>query len=140
MLLGMCKTRWSERDVSCEHFYLALPSIVEALEIINGTHPSIKTFDEIFTKGWDSNSKKEAAAYINALTSFGFIVGLTSLCRLLHPVASITKKLQGRTVDIVKAYQKVILKKSFWLFTDKQNESPQDLMFHHQYQGLFQGK
>ena len=28
VLLGMCKTRWSERDVSYEHFYLALPSIV----------------------------------------------------------------------------------------------------------------
>ena len=37
-------------------------------KIINETHPSINTFDEIFTKGWDSNSKKEATAYINALT------------------------------------------------------------------------
>ena len=53
------------------------------------------------------NSKKEAVAYINALTSFEFIVGITSLCRLLHPVASITQKLQGLTIDIVKAYQEV---------------------------------
>ena len=107
MLIGLCKTQWSERDVSYENFYLALRFIVEALEIINRTHPSIDTFDEVFTKGWDSNSKKEATAYINALTSFDFIVGITSLCRLLHPVASITQKLQGRTIDIVKAYQEV---------------------------------
>ena len=76
---GMCKTCWS-----CEHFYLALPFIVEALETMNGTHPSINMFDEIFTKEWDSNSKKEATAYINALTSFEFIVGITSLYRLLN--------------------------------------------------------
>ena len=49
----MCKTRWSERDMSYEPFFLALPFVVEALEIINGTHPTINTFDKIFTKGWD---------------------------------------------------------------------------------------
>ena len=110
VLVGMCKTRWSERDLSYEHFYLTLAFIVEALGIINGTHPSINTFDEIFTKGWDSNSKKEPTIYINALTIFEFIVGITSLYRLLHPVASITQKLQDRTIgtiDIIKAYQEV---------------------------------
>ena len=103
----MCKTRWSERDVSYEHLYQDLLFIVEELQIINGTLPSINTFDEIFTKGWGSNSKKEATAYINALTSFEFIVGITSLYRLLHPVSSITQKLQGGTIDMVKAYQEV---------------------------------
>ena len=88
MLAGMCKTPWSEGDVSYEHFYLAFPFVVEALEIFNGKHPSINTFDEIFTKVWDSNSEKEAMAYINALTNFEFIVGITSLYRLLHPVTS----------------------------------------------------
>ena len=46
-------------------------------------------------------------AYINAFTSFEFIVGITSLYRLLHPVASITQKLQGRIINFVKAYQEV---------------------------------
>ena len=101
VLVGLFKTRWSERDVSYEHLYLAFPFTVETLEIISRTHPSINTFDEIFTKGWDSNSKKEAIAYINAFTWFEFIVGL------LHPVASITQVLQGHTIDIVKAYQEV---------------------------------
>ena len=64
-------------------------------------------FDEIFAKGWDSNSRKEAAAYINVLTSFDFIVGITSFYRLLHPVASTAQKLQDRTIDTGKAYQEV---------------------------------
>ena len=105
VLVGMCKTCCTEREVSYKHFYLPLSFIVEALEIINGIHPSIHTFDEVFTKGWDSNSKKEATAYINALISFGLIVGITSSYRLQHPVTSITQKHQGRTIDIVKAYQ-----------------------------------
>ena len=98
-MVGNYKTHWSERDVSYEHFNQALPFIEETLEIINGTHPSINTFDEVFTKGWDSNSKKEATAYI--------IVGIPSLYRPQHPVASITQKLQVRTIDIVKEYQEV---------------------------------
>ena len=40
----MRKTRWSERDVSYEHLYLDLLFIVEELQIINGTLPSINTF------------------------------------------------------------------------------------------------
>ena len=50
--VGMCKTRWSERDVSYKHFNVALSFIVVALEIINGIHTSMNTSDEIFTKGW----------------------------------------------------------------------------------------
>ena len=38
ILIGMCKTRWSERDLAYEHLYFALPFIAKALEIINGTH------------------------------------------------------------------------------------------------------
>ena len=103
----MCKTRCSERDVPYEHFYLDFQFNVETLEIVNGTNRSTNMFDEVFTKGWDSNSRKEATAYINSLTSFEFIVGITSFYRLLHPVASTAQKLQDRTIDTVKTYQEV---------------------------------
>ena len=46
-------------------------------------------------------------AYINAFTIFEFIVGITSLCKLLYPAASITQKLQGRTIHFVKAHRQV---------------------------------
>ena len=52
VLIGMCKTRWSERDLAYEHFYLALPFIVEALEIINGTHAEMGAFEKNYTEGW----------------------------------------------------------------------------------------
>ena len=107
MLVSMCETRCSERDVPYEHFYVALPFNVETMQIFIGTNPNINMFDEIFAKGWDSNSRKEAAAYINVLTSFDFIVGITSFYRLLHPVASTAQKLQDRTIDTGKAYQEV---------------------------------
>ena len=39
VLVGMCKTRWSERGISYENFYLAIPFMVEPFEIMNGTYP-----------------------------------------------------------------------------------------------------
>ena len=49
VLIGLCKTRWFERDIAYEHFYLAIPFIVEAFEIINGTHPERNDFKNIYT-------------------------------------------------------------------------------------------
>ena len=40
------QTRWSERDLAYEHFYLALQFIVEALEIINYSHAEMESFQE----------------------------------------------------------------------------------------------
>ena len=45
---------------------------------------------------------------MNSLTKFEFVIGMIALYRLLHPVAGITQKLQGRTIDIIDAYQNVI--------------------------------
>ena len=69
----MCKTRWSERRVSYEHFYLALPFIVEALEIINGTQLTITRLMKSLPKNGTRNQKKEATPYINAFTSFEYV-------------------------------------------------------------------
>ena len=41
VLIGVCQTRWSERDVSYERFYLVLPFIIETFEVINGTHTEL---------------------------------------------------------------------------------------------------
>ena len=45
ILLGMCKTRWCERDVSYERFYLTMPYIMEATEVMKGTHADINQID-----------------------------------------------------------------------------------------------
>ena len=51
VLTGLCKTRRCERDIAYEHFYLAIPFIVEASEVINGTHPERNDFNHISTDG-----------------------------------------------------------------------------------------
>ena len=104
ILIGMCKTRWSERDVAYEHFYLAIPFLAEALEVILGTHADLDQFRSDFTNGWDAKTKKAASSFLNALTTFEFLIGIISLYRLLNPLSSVTQKLQRRTADIVYAY------------------------------------
>ena len=107
VLIGVCQTRWSERDVSYERFYLALPFIVETFEVINGTHTELDEFEEIYIKEWDPKGKVEATQFLNSLTKFEFVIGMIALYRLLHPVVGITQMLQGRTVDVIDAYQNV---------------------------------
>ena len=75
----MCKTRGPERDLAFEHFYLALPFIVEALEIVNGTHAETGSFEKKCTKGWDYKTKRRATSLLNAVTSFKFIISLIGL-------------------------------------------------------------
>ena len=107
MLIGLCKTRWSERDIAYEHFYLAIPFIVKAFEVINGTHPERNDFNNIYTDGWDPKTKQDATSYLHAVTKFEITIGLVSLYHLLHPLVGITQTLQGSSVDVVKAYNHV---------------------------------
>ena len=70
-------------------------------------HTGLDEFEEIYTKGWDAKSKVEATQFLNSLTKFEFVIGMIVLYRLLHPVAGIMQKLQGRTIDVIDAYQNV---------------------------------
>ena len=79
ILVGLCGTRWSERNISYERFYLAIPFIAEAFEVINVTHPELQTLPKERTTGWDAHIKKEATSFLNALTRFEFIVGIIVL-------------------------------------------------------------
>ena len=107
VLIGVCQNQWPERDGFYERFYLALPFIVETFEVINGTHTELDEFEEIYIKGWDPKGKVEATQFLNSLTKFEFVIGMIALYRLLHPVAGITQKLQGRTIDVIDAYQNI---------------------------------
>ena len=59
------QTRWSERDVSYERFYLALLFTVEDFEVISGMHTEFDEFEEIYIKRWDAKSKVEASRFLN---------------------------------------------------------------------------
>ena len=107
VLISVCQTRWSERDVSYERFYLALPFIIETFEVINGTHTELDKFEELYIKGWVAESKVEATQFLKSLTKFEFVIGMIAMYRLLHPIARITQKFQGRKIDVLDTYQNV---------------------------------
>jgi len=68
----------------------------------------MKDYDEEFTKeNWSAETKRDATSHLNAICDFGFIVGLVSMYKLLHPLHGTTQKLQGRAVDIVKAFHEI---------------------------------
>ena len=100
-------TMWSERDLAHEYFYLALPFIVSALEILNSVNAEMGSFEKEYTKRWDYKTKREATSLLNSVTSFEFIFSLIRLYRLLHPITDITNRLQGRSVVITEAYDDV---------------------------------
>ena len=106
-ILGLCKTRWAERDKAYEHFYLSFPFIIKALEIINGTCEDIHQYPDALISGWEPAAKNDTTSHLHALCSFGTIIAIVSIYRLLHPLAMITKCLQGKTVDLIKAFRDI---------------------------------
>ena len=76
---------------------MAIPFIAEAFEVINGTLER--------TTGWDPHVKRGVTIFLNALIKFEFIVDIIVLYRLLHLVAGLTNKLQGRNIDITETYE-----------------------------------
>ena len=51
VLVDMCKSRWSERDISYEHFCLTIPFMVEAFEIMNRIHLKNNDFNSVYKDG-----------------------------------------------------------------------------------------
>ena len=68
-------------------------------------HPNANKYDRSYTTGWDAQSKRDASSYIKGCCDFSFIVELVSLKTLLHPLHGTTVRLQGKTIDIVKAWE-----------------------------------
>ena len=46
VLLRLCKTGWSERDIAYEHFCLAMLFMSEAFSLIAETHPQSAQFKD----------------------------------------------------------------------------------------------
>ena len=74
---------------------------------MNGTHADVNQLDETYSKGWSAKDKQKASSYLHVLSNFNFIIALISLYRLMHPSTGITKKLQGRSIDVVHAFNEV---------------------------------
>ena len=87
-----------------KHFYLALPFIVQALDIINGTHAEMESFEKNYSERWNYKTKREATSLINAVLPFEFSISLIRLYKLLHPLTGINNHSQRRGVDIIETY------------------------------------
>ena len=55
----------------------------------------------------DRKSKDDAVALLASLATFDFIVSFIVLYELLSHLSGVTVKLQGQSIDIIKAYQEV---------------------------------
>ena len=63
-----------ERDVSYERFYLAMPYIIEALEVMNGMRADINQLDKTYSKGWSTKDKKLPRIYMHCPISISSLV------------------------------------------------------------------
>lgn len=48
-----------------------------------------------------------SSLFHKVLTGFKFIVSIITFYRLLHPIISVTRELQGRAVHVIKAFNEV---------------------------------
>ena len=62
-----------------------MPHMLEALKVMIGIHPSISSFDKIYTIDWDVLIKNDASKYINILLHFTFIVSIITLYGFFPP-------------------------------------------------------
>lgn len=96
----MCKTRWVERHEAFEVFVDLFKPLVYCLE-------DIKDSSE-----WNRDSRSDAQSLLLALTRFPFIVALVIAKDVLAYTKALSVKLQGRYVDIVRAYNQIAFAKA----------------------------
>jgi len=106
----MCRTRsrWAARHTAYTHFfYQAYPYVIAALENISCGANHEMCGDEYQDATWDRKSKDDAVAMLASLATFDFIVSFLVLYEFLSHLSGVTVKLQGQSIDIIKAYQEV---------------------------------
>ena len=95
-------TRWAERDKAHEHF-----PFIQVLEIINGTCEDIDQYPDTLISEWEPAAKNDATSHLHPLCNFGTMIAIVSIYRLLYPLAMITRCLQGKAVDLIKAFRDI---------------------------------
>lgn len=71
-----------------EHFYLVLPFIVEALQVINERYPNVNTFDDTYILGWDPISR---VCSIHKCSDKLIVYFWYNIFRRLYPLVGNTK-------------------------------------------------
>ncbi len=95
-LKELCRTRWVERHEAFEVFLdLFLPTF-SCLEAIAHS-----------TSNWNRETRTDAQSLLLALSQFPFMVSLVLSQKILAYTKGLSVKLQGRYVDVVRAYQDI---------------------------------
>ena len=125
VLLQLCKTRWSERHESYQHFYQAFVYTVKFLEVIAyGLHVDDGYDPQLANDGnWDRESKSRATSLLHSLCYFSFIVTFITIYKLLSRLEGMTYLLQRKTNDIICATDMVEECKAEYLQTRSAIES-----------------
>ena len=94
---SVCKTRWVERHEAFEVFLDLYQPLVYCLEDIKDSACS----------EWNHDTRKDAQSQFLALTRFPFIFSLVVTKEVLGYTKALSTKLQGRYIDVVRAYNEV---------------------------------
>ena len=94
---SVCKTRWVERHQAFEVFLDLYQPLVYCLEEIKDSTES----------EWNSETRKDAQSFFLALTRFPFLISLVVTKEVHGYTKALSVKLQGRYVDVVRAYRDV---------------------------------
>ena len=94
-LKSICKTRWVERHKAFEVFIDLFEPLICCLEDIKDS------------TDWNRESRSDAQSLLLALTHFPFIVALVIAKDVLAYTKALSVKLQGRYVDVVRAYNNI---------------------------------
>ena len=107
-LIDMCRTRWAARHTAYTHFYQAYPYVIAALENIScGANHEMCGDEYQDATRYRKSKDDDAVALLASLATFDFIVSFLVLYEFLSHLSGVTVKLQGQSIDIIKAYQEV---------------------------------
>ena len=100
-LKDLCRTRWVERHEAFEIFSDLFVPTFSCLEAITYSAPS----------QWNRETRSDAQSLLLAMSQFPFIVALAVTYKVLAYTKGLSIKLQGRYVDVIRAYQDIELVK-----------------------------
>ena len=104
-LHDLCRTRWVEWHQAYETFTELFPTVVSTLDVM--LHEADNRQEQYGHWSWDTETLTRANGLQHVLTSFDFLMSLTTTANALASLRPLTIKLQRRSWDIVKAYKLV---------------------------------
>lgn len=96
-LKELCRTRWVERHEAFEVF----------LDLFLPTFSCLEAIIAHSTSDWNRETRADAQSLLLALSQFPFMVALVLSQKILAYTEGLSVKLQGRYVDVVRAYQDI---------------------------------